>query len=299
MDIRRSKEWGDYLTSINWQIEKFGKNQAFIRKLPLLPYSVIKIQHPINPLLFKKIDQIARKHKALFVLVEPEEKGFNQNLFLKQGYQKSRMSLTHTSTIYIDLTLSKEKLFSSFSENARRNIKKAQSNNLTVKKVFLKDEKDDTQFKKFYELLHNLTKLKKFYVPGYGEFYKKMLVLKNSSILLFAYQDNNPIAIVWTAFMNKYMFYLHTGVTQKGYNLLANYLLVWEALKLAQKLKLKVFDFEGIYDPRFPKQRQSWKGLSQFKKRFHGKLIEYPQPQIKFYNKVFKLFYLCGNLFSR
>ena len=301
MDIRQSPQWGQYLSSIGWTIENVGQAQIFIRRIPLIKRSVIKIQHQQNPLPFSKIENIAKKHRAFFVLVEPEATGFNEIPLKKIGYRKSSMSLTHTATIHIDLSKPEKEILASLSENARRNIKKAQQNNLKVKIIFLNQAKDDTEFRKFYHLLTNLTKLKKFYVPGYGEFYKKMQAFKDNSILLFTYQkaDPNPIAVVWLGVLKDTAVYMNTGITKDGYQLLANYLLVWEAIKLAKKLKLKLFDFEGIFDPRFPKHRQSWKNFSEFKKRFHGTLVEHPGPFIKWHSKPFKLLYLCNQIFSR
>lgn len=298
-DIRQSSQWGQFLSRIGWNIEKVGNTQIFIRKVPLLNRSLIKIQHPQNPLPFQKIDQIAAQYHAFFTLIEPEEIGFDKTEFKKNGYKESSMSLTHTATVVIDIDKPEKEIFSSFSENARRNIKKAQKNQLEIKIVFLKECTDDQHFSQFYALLHNLSKLKKFYVPGYSEFHKKMLSFKNNSLLLFTYYNHQPVAVVWLAYYQKTLFYLHTGITNEGYKLLANYLLVWEAVKIAQEMKLKTFNFEGIYDPRFPKERQKWANFSEFKKRFHGTTIQYPQPQIKFYSKIFKLFYLCNQVLSR
>lgn len=297
MDIRQSPQWGNYLSSIGWVVEKIGESQAFVRPIPLLGRSIIKIQHPQNPLSFLEIDQIAKKHKALFVIIEPESPGFDEKQLIQAGFIKSNTTLTHTLTIYIDLQKSEEKILASFSENARRNIKKALNNNLEIKKVFLKDVKNDKDFKNFYDLFFNLRKIKKFYAPGYNEFHKKMQAFKNSSVLLFAYYQNQPIAVVWLGLLKNTAVYMNTGITTKGYKFLANYLLVWEVIKLAKSLGLQTFDLEGLYDPRFPKERKSWVKFSEFKRRFHGKLVEYPCPWIKIYSKFYKLIYLCSKIF--
>lgn len=301
MDIRQCSVWGDYLSGIGWKIERVGKTQVFIRSIPLIKYSLIKIQHPQNPLPFLKIDQIAQKHHALFVLIEPEPHLYFEKFFLENGYQKSAISLTHTATVLIDLQKKERELFTSFSKNAQRNIKKALKNNLESKTVFLSKQNVREELEKFFPLIQNLAKEKKFHVPSFDELFKKLTALKEGSVLLFAYtkRDPQPVAAVWLYYQSEKMYYLHTGVTQEGYKLLANYLLVWEALKLGKKIRLKTFDFEGIFDPRFPKFRQSWKGLTEFKKRFHGTLVEYPTPWIKFYNPFFKLFYQCNQILTR
>lgn len=210
------------------------------------------------------------------------------------------MQFAHTATIKIDLKRSEKDLLSSFSENAKRNIKKAQKNDLEVKTVWFKDDKDSLYFKKFYLLLTTLAKMKKFYAPSYEEYYKKMSAFGTSSVMLFAYEkgESEPLAVIWLASYGKIITYMQTGITTRGYELLANYLLVWEGMRLAQKLKMEIFDFETLYDPRFPKENKDWKGYSEFKKRFHGTLIEYPTPWIKIYNPFFKYIYSIVSLFN-
>ena len=69
--------------------------------------------------------------------------------------------------------------------------------------------------------------------------------------------------------------------TSVGRNLLAKPLVLWEAIKESKRRGLKVFDFEGIYDKRFPKLNKGWKGFSNFKKGFGGEKVEFSQPLIK------------------
>lgn len=302
MDLRQSPQWGNFLSLIGWQVEKFYYGQVFIRKIPLFPISIIKIQRAKNPLPFKQINQLAKKYHAICGIIEPNKDNFNENLFKKHGYKQDfGMSFLQTATLTLDLTLSEKQLFRSFSENARRNIKKSQVSNLKIETIFLKDLKDDSRFKEFFSLLKNLTKMKGFYIPNYKEFHQKMLAFKDTSVLFFAYspKKDQPIAVVWMGYFGNTAVYMHAGNTKEGYQTLANYLLVWEACKLAQKLKLKVLDFEGLFDPRFPKLRKSWSNFSQFKRRFHGTVIEYPPPYIKCYNLGFKLFYLCSKILTR
>lgn len=300
MDARQFPQWGKYLSQIGWKVEKIPGGQIFIRPIPFLGCSIIKIQRLPNPILFAKIDQLAKKYHALTAIIEPDLKGFEEKVFLKNGFQKSvNMSLSETATMKINLKLSSAKLWASISENARRNIKKAQVNNLTVKKVYLAKSKDETDFKIFFDLLKNLSQDKKFFIPGFGEFQKKMLAFKENSLLLFAFEKEKPVASVWLGYYQDTAVYMHVGINQRGYELLANYLLVWEAFGEAQKRGCSEFDFEGLYDPRFPNLRKKWVNFSEFKKRFHGQLIEYPPPYLKNYNIIFKFIYLCNTIFSR
>ena len=52
------------------------------------------------------------------------------------------------------------------------------------------------------------------------------------------------------------------------------YKIVWEGIIWAKRSGCKIFDFEGVFDERFPKN--SWKGFTHFKKSFGGYEVIYP-----------------------
>jgi len=301
IDARQTREWGTYLQRIGWDIEEVSGTYIFIHTIPLLKRSVIKVQHPLPEYPLNELEQIAQKYKALFVLIEPHSFAYDEASLTSHGYRRSYMRYAHTATIKIDLRKSDNELFSSFSENAKRNIRKAQKNKIIIKEVWFKDDKNDYYFNKFYSLLMQLSKKKKFYSPSFSEYHKKMAAFKDSSVMLFAYEKNDkePIAVVWYASYGKITTYMQTGITQRGYDLLANYILVWEGLLLAKRRGQQIFDFESIYDARYPGENKKWKGYSDFKKRFHGTIIEYPDTWIKFYSRAFKWFYLCTSFFPK
>lgn len=301
IDGRQFPAWGDFLKKLGWNVEQIDGRQIYIRRVPILNHSVIKIQHALGPMPFAKIDKIAKKYNCVYIVIEPHAYKFNKQDYIKNGYEESFFRFAHTVTRRIDISLSKEEIFKSFSENARRNIKKAMKMGVIVKPIFFTDQKDDSEFKKFYSLLKNLAKMKKFYVPSYDEFHKKMVSFTNNSFLLFAYdpKDKREVAVVWYGFNKPVISYFQTGIVKRGYELLANYLLVWEGILIGKKLGMKVFDFESVYDPRYPHINKRWKNYTEFKSRFHGEYLEYPPAFIKFYSPVFKLMYILSTLFAK
>lgn len=302
MDARQFPQWGKYMSQIGWKVEKIKGRQIFIRQVPWLGFSVIKFQRPKNPIPFTELEGLVNKYHTWMTIIEPDLPGFNHQELIQHGFQEDlSMSMSETATIKINLKQNIDALWKSFSENARRNIKKAQNNHLTVKKISLKDATSDQNFKQFFTLLVQLAQSKKFYIPSYQEFYKKMLSFQKTSVLFFAYSqgENQPVAALWLGFHHKTAVYMHIGINDQGYSLLANYLLAWEAIRAAKNLGFTEFDFEGIYDERFPKIRKTWAGFTEFKKRFHGQIINYPKPYVKCYNFLFKLIYLCNKVLSQ
>lgn len=299
-DIRQWPEWGTFISSLGWKTIKVGNNQLFTRNIPIINKSVIKFQRPELPIDFNQLDQVAKSSHALFLLLEPNV-GFDYSAeYKKHGFHPSKITAAHTATIRIDISKSENDILSSFSENARRNIKKSQGYNLKVRGRSL-NTADSNMFDDFMLLHNNLVQMKKFFVPSQAEFYKKYAAFKNISYIFFAYEpgSKNPIAAVWMAARDNSTSYLHTGITTRGYELLANYLLVWETIKYFRKKGCKIYDFEGVYDPRFPTERKSWIKFSEFKKRFHGETVEFPNPWIKHYNLLFRFIYLCGTFLSK
>ncbi len=294
-DIRQSPNWANYMKSIGWEVEKIGISFAFIKKIPLLNHSIIKIQHPHQNLNLNLLDLLAKKHKSLAIIVEPHNAFFKESDFLKNGYQKSSWLYAHTLASKINLQKTNKQLFTNFSENARRNIKKAQKNNIKIQIIKTPTIKD---LEIFLALFKNLAKNKNFFIPSDSEMQKKFINFKQNSYFAFASIDNQIIAALWLGHYKKVLTYMHTGIKDSGYSSFANYLLVWQSLLFGKKQGFEVFDFEALYDDRF-KQRKAWQNFTDFKKRFHGQLIYYPPPQIKFYNILFKYLYLWGNLFSK
>jgi lipid II:glycine glycyltransferase (peptidoglycan interpeptide bridge formation enzyme) len=70
-------------------------------------------------------------------------------------------------------------------------------------------------------------------------------------------------AYYWQAFTNKIGRRKHL-----------QYKVLWEGIRWGKKNGCKNFDFEGIFDDRFPNEK--WKGFSFFKKGFGGKEKKYP-----------------------
>ncbi|MCH9688562.1 MAG: GNAT family N-acetyltransferase [Deltaproteobacteria bacterium] len=52
--------------------------------------------------------------------------------------------------------------------------------------------------------------------------------------------------------------------------------LVHHAMEVAVREGCDLFDLMGVWDPRYPERAASWRGFSEFKKRFGGELVALP-----------------------
>ena len=125
-------------------------------------------------------------------------------------------------------------------------------------------------FELFYEIWKKSAKRKSLWIPSEKEFQS----------LIKAFGDNifcltiNSMAGAVVLTHRQTAFYYYAGSTAEGVVLNLPYLIVWEAMLAAKKRGCKVWDFEGIYDSRWP--NKGWQGFSHFKKSFGGQEIEFP-----------------------
>ncbi len=139
-----------------------------------------------------------------------------------------------------------------------------------------------------YRLLKNTARSKKFTNPSFSEYINKVNALKNISWVLFAYLPGStiPVSGIWMAKYSDVTYYIHAGSSPEGYTVCANHYLVAEAITLSQLLGAYIFDFEGVFDPRFPKTNPIWRGFSEFKRRFGGDIKFRLRPRIRYFNNL-------------
>ncbi len=129
----------------------------------------------------------------------------------------------------------------------RNDIKKAQMNNIYVEK-----SKDITAL---VSLVERTFKRQKKNYPRYimGKILEKFSPQSNSSFLMMARQENEPVAGVYVVHDARIAFNLITGLNaEKAYRGVGA-LLLFEAIKEARRRGLKIFDFEGSMIPSIEK----------------------------------------------
>lgn len=295
-DIRQSALYAQYMESSGWKVEPFGKAQgkrgkwyAYIRQF-LLIGSFIKIQRIRPQIPFKEIEQLRKKYRGFRVVIElgnEASKGRTPSTKLRvRPYSRTNSPHAPSKTIHIDLITSENEIFQRFSEAKRRAVRRAIKNNIVVQ------ESDDIE--EFIRL-----KIKQDFLFGF--LLKKDLITlwrvfgPKNSVVLLAYRrrsnhsndtyhhskSNDPTAGILLLFSDDVAYYWQAAATKEGKKLFAPTLLVWEALKLSKKRGCKVFDFEGVYDERFPKATENWRGFTKFKEGFGGREVYYPPPLVK------------------
>ena len=253
-DVRQSVNYAKYLRSQGWIVERIKNTNYFIKKLVFLG-SVLKIQRP-ETIDFETTKKIEEKYKVFQTIIEP--------LIPIDNYKLSRSPYLPSKTLHLDLTKPIV-----FKKETRRCIKIGDKQKIveysTPEKIekFHNAWKKSVNFHRFVPSLQCLINLKKAF-PN------------NHSIFLASHNKSGGIigGAIFTRSSHDIAYYWYGFTNNEGRTSLSQYPLLYSGILWAKKQGCKVFDFEGIYDDRFP--QRSWLGFTHFKKSFGGLEIEYP-----------------------
>lgn len=277
LDIRQSVNYAKYLRAQGWIVERIDNINYFIKKIPILG-SVLKIQRP-KQIDFETIEKLEKKYRVFQTIIEPDLSSDIHQLTTDYSYKLSKSPFLPSKTIHLSLNKPINDIYRNFSKDCKYSIRKGEG---LVTKVY----STPTDIKKFHGAWRNSVKFKR-YVPSL----ESLLELKKSfpqSKSLFLASHNKVGSIIGGAIftisshdVSNYIIYYWQGFTNKeGRTSLSQYSLLYQGILWGKKMGCKVFDFEGIYDERFP--NKSWLGFTHFKKSFGGTEILYPGCYIKF-----------------
>ncbi len=261
-DIRQTKKYSKYLERIGWQIEKSGKTLSFIKKFPIIG-SIVKIQRP-EEVDLKAVEFVNKKHRAFQTIVEPHTSSQAKTL-KEKGFKYSRTPYLPTKTLYIDLDQSVEKIFNNLEKDARYSLRKTKNTrvySVTDTKNFRKSWKEASGLKTWVPS----TKRLNYMIESFGNDVVFLVTPGGEAGAIFLHADEK--GYYWQAFTGK-----------KGRKDLSQYKILWSGINWARNKKAKYFDFEGVYDKRFPNKH--WHGFTHFKKSFGGYEVEFPGPLSK------------------
>ena len=262
----QSWEWGEFREAWGNKAIRLPNFQIIFSKVPFTNFKIGTVIR--GPKLTKRdvfeVTNIARKAKAIFVKFEPNVL-FKEQLKddLKSfGLISGRRLFTPTS-FWIDLTKSEEEFLNSFHPKTRYNIRLAQREGVTVS-----EDNSEEAFKNYLKLTKETSKRQGFY--AHTEKYHRLMwkFLKPSGIAhLLTAKYKGEIITTWILFAFKdFLYYPYGASTDKYKNVMANNLMMWEAIKLGKKLNLKTFDLWG---------REEGKGFTKFKEGYNPKVVTF------------------------
>ncbi len=164
--------------------------------------------------------------------------------------------------------------------------------------VLVRESTNDADFDAFYDLYAETAKRQKFF--GRSKTYLgkvwKIFREENSSFLLIAEHEGEPLSAWMLLTYEKVLYYPYGGSTERDKNLQSSCLLGWEAIKFGKKMGCELFDMWGAAEDMSNKSDQYY-GFSVFKQKFGAKHVTYINSYDFVINEpVYKMFTVANDV---
>jgi lipid II:glycine glycyltransferase (peptidoglycan interpeptide bridge formation enzyme) len=252
--------------------EYFEIDEVFVekRKIALRDFWLFVLWVDFKKVNFSKLIELCKNEKALFVQVEDFllNKPINSQFIPITDWDANFKSWFYKKfitpyTALIDLFKSEDDILANMKQKWRYNIRLAEKKWIEVNEV----EKTKENVEIFYNLMIETTKRDKFYWNNKEYYFSFLTELQNSKLLfakfnwkvisagIFVYEKDLAIYYYWASTSN-----------EKFRNLMAPYLLQWNAILIWKKLGCNFYDFLWVANPWDKKSKLAW--VSDFKLKF-------------------------------
>ena len=313
-NFQQSLEWAKVKTS--WKTEVIlaedsnnkiiGSLLVWIRKIPIFGYIMYSPRGPIcdihNMEVLKQLTdgakELAKKYKAIVLRIEPDIVSSDiefKKIMLDLGYSIKDDAKNFRDEIqprYVFRLNTKGKtedeIFKGFHQKTRYNVRLATKKGVTVKDGTREDLKD------FHKIMITTGKRDGFIIRPL-EYFEKMYdeLGREHMKILMAYYDGQPISGVIPIMYGNKTWYLYGASSNEHRNLMPNYLLQWEMIKIALERKSDIYDFRGV--PGIPDDSN---GLYRFKKGFGAEYTEFVGEVYMAYKPIrYQLYKISEKLF--
>jgi peptidoglycan pentaglycine glycine transferase (the first glycine) len=262
-----------------------GAMNILIRKIPFLNYTIMMSSrapvcdsHDVETIkaLMESAKQLAKKHKSYVLMLEPdverEDRDFEQlvrNMGFKIKNESKNFEGINPRFVYRkDIKgMSEEELMQSFHQKWRYNIRLSEKKGVEIK-IGTKND-----IREFHKIMLE-TGVRDNFVTRSVEYFEKMhdSMAPEHLRLYLAYYNGKIIAGTITILYGKKCWYLYGASSNEYRNVMATYLLQWEAMKWALETGCDVYDFRGVSGDM--DESNPLYGIYRFKKGFNGQLVE-------------------------
>ncbi|MDI3534911.1 MAG: hypothetical protein PWQ82_1276 [Thermosediminibacterales bacterium] len=294
--ILQSFEWGEVKETTGWQPLRFlvvenddikagitilkrkipfrGKSIFYAPRGPVADYE----DHKTLDFLFREIKNVARKHGAIFLKLDPDIPAYRKDVtdyLKKRGFISADKGLNFEGVqpkfvFRLPLDKDEDEMLKSFHSKTRYNIRLAYRRGVKIRKNCAKQD-----LKVFYDILQETSERDKFLIRSYDYFETlwDKLVENNLARLFMAEYEGRPIAGSLAFIFGDKAWYIYGASSNKHRNVMPNYALQWEMIKWAKAQGCTMYDFRGVSGDLSPDNPLY--GLYRFKKGFNGEFTEF------------------------
>ena len=295
-NFQQSLEWAE-IKKPNWKPEVIlaedadkniiGSLCVWIRKMPIFGNIMYASRGPVCDIhdisVMKQLTdgakELAKKYKAIGLRIEPDIEKDDQtfrDIVTNLGYKIKddakdfKDEIKPRFVFRLDIKdKTEEEIMAGFHQKWRYNIRLAGRKGVEVKEGTKEDLKD------FHKIMIE-TGNRAGFITRPLEYFEKMydnMEPEGHMKLLMAYYEGKPISGVIPIFYGNKTWYLYGASSNQHRNLMPNYLLQWEMIKMAIARHDDIYDFRGVsgvVDENHPQY-----GLYRFKKGFGAKFTEF------------------------
>jgi len=262
----QTQAWAEFRRKWGNEVSQTPFGYLTVHKLPFIKSKLAIFEKGSAPTkeMIVELKEFAKKENIFFIKLEPNvEKNETLAKNLKSWGLVPGKTLFTPTTFWIDLTKSEEDLLKEFSGKTRYNIRLAERSGVSVS-----EDNSAEAFEKYLELTRETTQRDKFY--AHNEKYHRLMweTLQPAGIAhLLVAKYSGEIVTTWILFSSgDFLYYPYGASTHKYKNIMANNLMMWEAIKFGKRLGLKTFDLWG---------REPGKGFTKFKEGYNPRVVEF------------------------
>jgi lipid II:glycine glycyltransferase (peptidoglycan interpeptide bridge formation enzyme) len=297
--LLQTNEWAQVKQPLGWAAQRFVWRQGErVRAAVLLlrrsvPLGWGMLYAPRGPLLdwmdvalrkqvLDDLQSLAHQQRAIFLKLDPEVwlgQGIDDGLVgLSEGmavraelerrsWRFSSVQIQFRNTVLLDLQGDEETWLARMKQKARYNLRLAQRKGVTVR---IGSEDD-------FGLLYRLyaqTAVRDGFVIRSEAYYRQVWALfmgREMALPLIAEVDGQAVAAVWLFWFAGRAWYLYGMSTAEHRDKMPNYLLQWEAMRLARSHGCTSYDLWGAPDV-FDESDSMW-GVFRFKEGLGGSVM--------------------------
>ena len=281
----RVKEAWDWRGLLACDEEKLvGAMSVLIRPLPL-GFSLLYV--PRGPVcdrndpyvmaaLLGMADDLAEAVNALELLMDPDELATNERfreLMRTWGFWEredagfNNVQAQHVFRLHLT-GKTEDSVFADFCQKTRYNIRVAMRKGVQIR-VYTGDKKIPEQEINAFDRIMQETGSRDHFIPREKAYYRKVFAaLGQEAVLFMAYLGEEPIAGTIGVYSGGKGWYLYGASSNSHRNVMPNYLLQWEMVRMALERHCVFYDFRGV--PGVLTRENPLYGLYRFKKGFGG-----------------------------
>lgn len=287
--------WGQFKARWGWSMQAYaferdgkpvGAALVLKRPIPYSPFSFLYV--PKGPVvdfadqalcreLLAALETIAKQERAILIKIDPDvakalgEEGLPEPVgetfldgLIKRGWRYSSEQIQFKNTVMYDIERDEDEILASMKQKTRYNIRQAIKKGVTVREGGVED------LDLIYWMYHTtaerdgfLIRPKDYYLDGW-----QVLVEEGFATPLIAEFEGKPLGAIILVYFGDKALYMYGASTGEERKRMPNYLLQWEAIKLAKAKGCRIYDFWGAPDA-FDENDRMW-GVYRFKRGFNG-----------------------------